>query len=62
MAKPPKKKPPKRSDPDQSKRFVDAARALATAGELNLTDAGEKFERAFKRAVPAKAAEKGRPR
>jgi len=60
MAKaPPKKKPPpKRSDPNQSKRFVDAARALETAGELNLTDAGERFERAFGRIVKPKATER----
>lgn len=54
MAKAAPKKKSKRSDPDQSKRFVDAARALATAGELNLTDAGEKFERAFGKIVKAK--------
>jgi hypothetical protein len=51
-----KRKPPvpKPDDPEQSKRFEDAAR------ELQTDESGEAFERAMKVvAVPTKAAEAG---
>lgn len=46
--KPPKKK---RDDPGQSERFVKKARELADAGELNLTEAEETFERVIRKVV-----------
>ncbi len=52
----PKAKPKDESKNAQKERFKDAARELEAAGELNLTDAGDKFERAFKRIVRSKAA------
>lgn len=45
MAKEKKAATPKRGDPEQSKRFIEAAKKLEAAGELNLTDAGERVSR-----------------
>jgi hypothetical protein len=50
----------KADDPAQAERFAQAARELAAAGELNLTEADEAFERAFRKIVPAK--DKPKPR
>lgn len=52
-AKPKAKKASKKAD--QSKRFKKAARDLADAGELNLTDAGGKFEGVIKKLVRQKS-------
>lgn len=49
-----KKKPPK-TDKRQSERFKEAARELEAAGELNLADAEETFERELRRIAPEKA-------
>jgi len=49
-----KPKTPKAPDKEQSKRFVEAARKLEAAGELNLTVAAERFERAFGKMVKQK--------
>lgn len=50
-----KKPPPQDEDPEQSKRFLDLARELEAAGELDPTEAGETFDRAFRTiAKPAK--------
>jgi hypothetical protein len=51
----PKVKP---DDPAQAERFAQAARELAAAGELSLTEADEAFELAFKKIVPEKRATK----
>jgi guanylate kinase len=43
----PKKK--KESQKDQSKRFLEKVQELEDAGELNPTEADEKFEKAMKK-------------
>ena len=53
MAKAPKRPPPD-EDEAQSRRFMEAAKALEAAGELNLTEAGEAFERLVANALPPK--------
>lgn len=42
----PKNPPPPKNQEEQSKRFFDAVRELVDAGELNPTEAEERFERA----------------
>jgi hypothetical protein len=51
MAKTPRPEPKRKRPPSkaQSARFKKAALDLQAAGALNLTDAEEQFERAFKR-------------
>lgn len=51
MAKP---KTPQDEDPEQSGRFLDVTRELEAAGELNLTEAGEAFDRLLNKTLPAK--------
>jgi hypothetical protein len=51
MAKAPKKPPPD-EDQAQSQRFIEAARALETDGELSPTGAEEAFERLLSKAAP----------
>lgn len=48
-----KRKTPTDEDEEQSKRFLETARELEAAGELNLTDNEQVFERAFRKIVPA---------
>lgn len=50
----PKVKPKAEPKEAQAERFKKAARDLEAAGELNLTEAGKAFERAFKRIVRTK--------
>ena len=38
-------------NPEQAKRFAEAVRELTDAGELDPTEANEKFESAFKKMV-----------
>lgn len=45
-----KRKTPSDEDEEQSKRFLEIARELEAAGELNLTDDG--LERTFGKLVP----------
>lgn len=45
-------KKPKPEDPEQSKRFLEAARELEAAGELNPTEGDEAFERAMEKVAP----------
>lgn len=45
---------PKTRRRTQSERFKEAARDLADAGELNLTDARKKFEDAIETILPSK--------
>ena len=52
MTKAKQKPPPKEPPLPQAERFKKAARDLEAAGALNLTEAGEAFEAAFKKAVP----------
>lgn len=49
-----KKPPPGDEDEAQSKRFLDLANELEAAGELNLTEGEEAFERLAKRALPSR--------
>lgn len=49
-----KKPPQKNEDPEQSKRFLDLAKELEDAGELDPTEAEKAFERALEKIVPAK--------
>ena len=49
-----KRKTPTDEDEEQSKRFLETARELEAAGELNLTDNEQVFERAFRKIVPAR--------
>lgn len=51
MAAKPRRKAAKKS---QSDRFREAARKLEAAGELNLTEAAAKFERAVKKILAKK--------
>lgn len=44
----PKAKKKAESQKEQSKRFLEKVQELADDGELNLTDAEEKFERAMR--------------
>ena len=46
------KKKKEMSQAEQSERFKKAARDLKDAGELNPTEAGERFERAVQKIVP----------
>ena len=46
------KKKKQESQKEQSARFKKAVRDLVDAGELNPTEAEEKFERAVKRVLP----------
>ena len=41
----------------QSERFREAVRAAISAGELNPTEADDRFERTLSRAAPKRAAE-----
>jgi len=56
MPKPKTPRPANRDeDPDQSRRFLDAAEAAAISdGGLSLTEAAEAFERLAGRALPPK--------
>ncbi|WP_304192096.1 hypothetical protein [Phenylobacterium aquaticum] len=47
-----KKPPPQDEDLEQSKRFLDLAKELEDAGELDPTESEAAFERAFRKAVP----------
>lgn len=49
-------KKPKDEDEAQSRRFIEAATDLEAAGELNLTDAEEKFERLVGNSLPIRKA------
>jgi hypothetical protein len=51
MAKTTKKRPAD-EDEEQSRRFIEEAERLADAGELNLTEGEEAFERLIRNAVP----------
>jgi hypothetical protein len=53
MAKP--KPKPKKRDPEQSRRFKEAAR------DLGVDESGEAFERAFKKIVPPRRPTAGKP-
>lgn len=46
------RKPEKLEDPEQSKRFLEAAREVEAAGGLGPTEAAESFDRAMKAAAP----------
>lgn len=54
MAKAPKKPPPKDEDEEQSRRFLETAKALEDAGELSPTEDGGAFERLMSKAAPPK--------
>lgn len=56
-----KRKKPTTEDEEQSARFIQTARELEAAGELNLTDAEERFESAMRRAKLKTDAQKSRP-
>jgi hypothetical protein len=43
-----KSKTPKPDNPAQSRKFIEAARALEAAGQLDPIDASEKFESAMR--------------
>lgn len=45
-----KKPPPQDEDPEQSKRFLDLAKELEDAGDLDPTEGGEAFERLLAKA------------
>lgn len=47
-----KRKAPTNEDEEQSKRFLETARELEAAGELNLTEDGDALDRAFGKMVP----------
>lgn len=49
-----KKPPPQDEDPEQSKRFLDLAKELEDAGELNPTETEEAFERLVEKALSPK--------
>jgi hypothetical protein len=53
MAKTPKK-PPSDEDAEQSRRFLETAKALEDAGDLSPTDGAEALERLMSKAAPAK--------
>ena len=53
MAKAPKRPPPE-EDEAESLRFIEAAKALEAAGELNLTEGEAAFERASRKILPAR--------
>ncbi len=46
------KKKQKESQREQSKRFLETAQRLADDGELNLTEAEEKFEKVMQKITP----------
>lgn len=52
MAK--KKAPPKMEDEDQSRRFMEAARAIEAAGGLSPTEGAAALERMVGKAAPPK--------
>jgi len=53
MPKPKTPRPAKRDEDEaQSKRFLDLARDLEAAGDLNLTEGEEAFERLLRKAAP----------
>lgn len=56
MGKTPKPKPDE--DPDQSKRFLEVAREMQSAGELNPTE-GERVLDALVKKTAARAAKEG---
>lgn len=43
----PRVKKPKQDNPEQSRRFIEGASAMAASGELNLTEGAERFDRTF---------------
>jgi len=47
-----KKKKPTNTDKKQSERFKELAKELEADGELNLTEAEEKFEQALGKIIP----------
>lgn len=47
-----KKPPPQDEDPEQSQRFLDLAKELEDAGELDPTESGEAFERLASNVMP----------
>jgi hypothetical protein len=51
MAKAPKK-PPLDEDPEESKRFLDLAAELETAGDLSPADGEQALERLLSKAAP----------
>jgi hypothetical protein len=53
MAKAPKKPPPD-EDEAESQRFIETAKALEAAGDLNLTEGEGAFERLVGRALQPK--------
>lgn len=54
MAKAPKKPPTQDEDPEESKRFLDLAAELETAGDLSPTESGEAFERLVGKTLPGR--------
>jgi len=46
------KKPGKLEDPEQSRRFLEAAREITASGGLSPTEAEEAFNQAMKAAAP----------
>lgn len=52
------KKPEKPDDKKQSQRFLDKVQELVDAGELNPTEADEKFERAMSKIIPHQSDQK----
>lgn len=53
-----KKPPPQDEDPEQSKRFLDLAKELEDAGELDPTETGEAFDRLMAKAARTRRAAK----
>lgn len=49
-----KKPPPQDEDPEQSKRFLDLAKELEAAGELDPTDGEAALERLVRKSLPVK--------
>lgn len=49
---------PKDEDEAQSQRFIETAKDLEAAGELNLTEGESAFERLVGKALPAQQREK----
>lgn len=47
-----KKKPPKLEDEEQSRRFIETARALEASGGLNPSDGEQEVDRLLKTGVP----------
>ncbi len=55
VSKKPPKKPPPKTDKAQSERFKELAKELEADGDLNITEAREKFEQEIGKLVKTKA-------